>query len=170
MPLIRSFMYNIKAAKFNPLTLTHNLSYTATGTYLRVLKYLVKIKSSWFREHITETYHSKVIRLEDANRIMQLIQGTDVRTSVWPFTTFDCSLFQNTPPLAEGFVDLVNTDNDLLVFLNPNNVNHNAFGFTAHGQLNGPNGEQMQFGGVFRSVWDGNDPSTLREVIRINLN
>jgi hypothetical protein len=54
MPLIKSFIYNIKEAKYNPITLTHSLLYTARVTYLRVLKNLLKFNSKSFRGHITE--------------------------------------------------------------------------------------------------------------------
>jgi hypothetical protein len=92
---------------------------------------------------------------EDANRIISLVHGHDVRTSVWPFTDFDCDLFTTTTPLATGTVDMVSTDNDVVVFLNPDNVNHNAFGWAAHGKLVGPNGEELNFSGHSKTVWDG---------------
>jgi len=79
MSLLKSFLYNIKEAKFNPITLTHNLSYIATVTYLRVLKYLVKIDFKWFRDHMSETYHSKVLRLEDARKIININRNLDLR-------------------------------------------------------------------------------------------
>ena len=106
---------------------------------------------------------------EDANRLIDIIHGNDVRTSVWPFTTFDCNLFTTVTPLATGTVDLVSTDNDLLVFLNPDNRNANAFGFQAHGKLTGPNGERLNFSGHSRVVWDGNDGNTLKSTDKINL-
>ena len=79
MPFIKSFLLNMKEAKFNPITLIHNMSYVPTVTYLRVLKYLVKIKSKWFRNHISETYHSKVVRLEDANKFITINQNIELR-------------------------------------------------------------------------------------------
>jgi len=79
MPLIKSFLLNIKEANFNPITLTHNMAYVPTVTYLRVLRYLVKIKSKWFRNHISETYHSKVVRLEDANKFITINQNIELR-------------------------------------------------------------------------------------------
>ena len=98
---------------------------------------------------------------EDANRLIDLQKGR-VRVSVWPFTTFDCDLFASTTPLATGMVDFIYTDNDLLVFLNPDNVNHNAFGFQAHGRLTNSSGQDVQFSGHARWVWDGNDLGSLR--------
>lgn len=88
----------------------------------------------------------------DATRIMEIVQGDDVRASAWPFDFFDCDLFLSETPLAEGLVDLRSTDNDLLVFLDPENRNHNAFGFNVHGAFNGHE----------RCVWDGNDGETLK--------
>lgn len=106
---------------------------------------------------------------EDANRLNELIQGADVTTSVWPFTNFDCGLFTTVTPLASGSVDLVSTDNDLLVFLNPDNRNANAFGFRAHGRLQDQSGARANFSGHSNCVWDGNDFQSLKCVDRINL-
>ena len=72
MSLIKSFQYTMKEAKYNPMTLTHSTLYAATVTYLRVLKNLLKINSKWFRNHISETYHSKVVRLDDASRFITI--------------------------------------------------------------------------------------------------
>ena len=79
MSLIKSFFYNIKEAKYNPLTLIHNLSYIATVSYLRVLKYLVKINSKRIRNHVSETYHSKVVRLDDATKIITINEDIELR-------------------------------------------------------------------------------------------
>lgn len=106
---------------------------------------------------------------QNPDRIIQLLQADDVETTVWPFPSFDCDLFTTTPPLATGTVDLVNTDNDLLVFLRDNN-NANAFGFAAHGQLMRSNGRTAHFNGVSRIVWDGEDGEKLfKETNVINL-
>lgn len=79
MSLIKSFLYNMKEAKYNPVTLTHGTLYAATVTYLRVLKNLLKLNSKWFRNHITETYHGKVIRLDDASRFITINKNIDIR-------------------------------------------------------------------------------------------
>ncbi len=107
---------------------------------------------------------------EDANRLIDLVKGSNVTASVWPFTTFDCDLFANTTPLATGTVKLVNTDNDLLIFLNPDHKNSNAFGFTAQGRLNRPDGTKASFNAVSKCVWDGDDIASLKCVEKINLN
>ncbi len=88
----------------------------------------------------------------DATRIMEVLHGDDIRASAWPFDFFDCGLFLSETPLAEGLVDMRSTDNDLLVFLDPENKNHNAFGFNVHGAFNGHQ----------RCVWDGNNGETLK--------
>ena len=106
---------------------------------------------------------------EDPNRFNDLVKGS-VQTSVWPFTNFDCAQFTSIAPLATGTAKLVNTDNDLLVFQNPNNVNHNAFGFTAQGRLTRPDGSTAQFNGVNRSVWDGVNGASFKSTVKINLN
>jgi hypothetical protein len=86
----------------------------------------------------------------DATRIMQVLHGDDIRASAWDFVVFDCALYLSETPLASGLVDVRATDNDLNVFLDPENKNHNAFGFNVHGAFNGHS----------RCVWDGNDPAT----------
>lgn len=94
---------------------------------------------------------------DDANRIIEITHGDDVITNVWPFTEFDCGLFTTVEPVATGASALVLTDNDVFVYENPDNVNHNAFGFTAHGYLTTADGRSVRFNGVSRCVWDGVD-------------
>lgn len=49
-------------------------------------------------------------------------------------------------------MSLRNTDNDLLVFLDPENKNANAFGFRIHGA----------FSGHSNCRWDGNNFDTIK--------
>ena len=79
MSLIKSFLYFIKEARYNPITLIHGLLYSATVTYLRVLKNLVKINSTWFRNYVSETYHAKVVPLDSASRIVTINKNIDLR-------------------------------------------------------------------------------------------
>jgi hypothetical protein len=96
---------------------------------------------------------------EDANRIVQIAHGEDVTTSVWPFTDFDCGLFTTKEPVASGTADFVSTDNDLYVYKNPDNINWNAYGFTAHGLLVTPDGSNMRLNAVLKCTWNGVDYS-----------
>lgn len=105
---------------------------------------------------------------EDANRLIDLLKG-EVRTSVWPFIVFDCGLFTTVEPLATGYSDLVSTDNDLRVFLNPDNINANAFGLVAHGALYDADGDRKQFSFMDRLVWDGVDSDSLKFTTKIKL-
>jgi len=104
---------------------------------------------------------------EDANRVNDLLHGDDLTTSVWPFTDFDCGLFLTTTPLATGTVDVRNTDNDFFVFLNPDNKNHNAFGFTAQGKLTSATGKRAHFNVVSRVVFKPGE--FFKAVSKINL-
>jgi len=79
MPFIKSCFYNIKEAKFNPITLIHSMSYIATVSYLRVLKFFVKFNSKRFRDHIGETYHSKVVRLDDARKFVTVNENIELK-------------------------------------------------------------------------------------------
>jgi len=77
--LIKSFIYSLKEAGFNPVIVIHSTLYAATVTYLRVLKYIVKTGSESFRNHVVETYHSKVLRLEDAGKIIRINRDIELR-------------------------------------------------------------------------------------------
>ena len=50
-----------------------------------------------------------VFRLE---RLVTRIQEDQRRTTVWPFTDFDCDLFTTVEPLATGYSDFLRIDND----------------------------------------------------------
>lgn len=79
MSLISSLIYNIKEAKFNPFTLIHETLYGATVTYLKILFKLLRRENPSFRKHVEETYHSKVVRLEDASRFISVNRDVDLR-------------------------------------------------------------------------------------------
>ena len=79
MSLIKSLVYNMKEAKYNPITVIHGTLYAATVTYFRVLKNLLKLNSKSFRNHISETYHSKVVRLDDASRFITINKNIELR-------------------------------------------------------------------------------------------
>ena len=79
MSLIRSIIYGLKEARFNPVTILHSTSYAFTVTYLRVLKHLVKLESPSLRNLIGETYHSKVIRLDDAKKIITINRNIELK-------------------------------------------------------------------------------------------
>ena len=93
-----------------------------------------------------------------------------MRTSVWPFTDFDCALFLNVPPLATGLASFVQNDTDLFPGLNPDRYNMNSVAFSAHGALYAPTGEKRQFSMVWRLMWDGIDfPSSYKGFTKIHL-
>lgn len=106
---------------------------------------------------------------EDANRIVQIANGDNVTTSVWPFTDFDCGLFTTQEPVASGTADFISTDNDLYVSSNPDNVNRNAFGFTANGQLTASEGSIKRLNAVSRCTWDGVNSDSGKCAVVINL-
>jgi len=80
-------------------------------------------------------------------------------TSVYPITIFDyphwCLGVLAMDPIAEGTVDLIQTDNDLFSYLYDHN-RVNAYGWSAHGVLFDPfDDESMIFNGGVRCVWGG---------------
>ena len=79
MSLIKSLRYSLKEAKYNLITVIHSLFYGATVSYLRVLKNLVKLNSKSIRNHISETYHGKVVRLDDAAKFITIKKNIEIR-------------------------------------------------------------------------------------------
>lgn len=79
MALLESLVYSLKEAKFNPLTIVHALLYGATGTYLRVLKRIVEMGPQSARRLLAETYHAKVVRLDDASRLITVNRNIELR-------------------------------------------------------------------------------------------
>lgn len=100
-------------------------------------------------------------------RIISIIHGEEVPTTVWPFAVEDwsapdvCEQFLNNEPIATGTAIFRLTDNDVYAYTYQDNKNANAFGWTSHGKLYGPDGELVHFNSVFRSVWDGVDGEKL---------
>jgi hypothetical protein len=81
---------------------------------------------------------------EDVNRVIDLFKG-EVRTEVYDvtfdvFSGFPCDLFEGVEPLATGMSRVVLTGSDVNAFDNPDNRNRNAFGWQAHGKLDGADG------------------------------
>ncbi len=88
-------------------------------------------------------------------RIISRFTGT-VRTTVYEgiYTEGDiCAFLASAPILAQGYSTVTHRDNDLLV--DQQNPNRNAYGWTAHGTLTDPNGDQVQFSWHLSVLWDG---------------
>jgi len=79
MSLIQSLIYSLKEARFNPVTIVHSTLYAATVTYLRVIRYLVRFDSKAIRTYLSETYHGKVLCLDDARRIITINRDIELR-------------------------------------------------------------------------------------------
>lgn len=79
MSFVKSFLFALKEARYNPIVLIHSLLYSATVSYLRILKNLVKIDCKWFRTHTSETYHAKVVRLDDASRFITIDRNIELK-------------------------------------------------------------------------------------------
>ena len=79
MSLFKSLTYGLREARYNPLTVLHGALYAATVTYLRALKTIVAIGPQRFRRYLGETYHSKVLRLDDARRLITVNRDIELR-------------------------------------------------------------------------------------------
>lgn len=108
----------------------------------------------------------RVFTPTEAAAVNELLQGSDVTTSVWPFTNPTCNAFLTTTPLATGTVDIINTDNDFFAFLRFSPARANAFGWNANGQLDLSGGGTGQFSGHFRAVFKpGESFKVVRKII-----
>jgi len=102
----------------------------------------------------------KVIDVPSADeRVIEQFSG-HVRAAVWPGAIPDgtdpCDFIVDLDPLAEGWVAINGTDND--VFLDDyDNTNVNAYGYNAHGELFGPSGQSYNFHITWRVTYDGAD-------------
>ncbi|MBI5015210.1 MAG: 4Fe-4S dicluster domain-containing protein [Deltaproteobacteria bacterium] len=79
MSLLRSLLYDLKEARCNPVTLTHQTLYAATQTYLKVLDRLLLFNVPWFKNHMVETYHGKVVRVQEAEKIIRVDRKIELR-------------------------------------------------------------------------------------------
>ncbi|MDI6686836.1 MAG: 4Fe-4S dicluster domain-containing protein [Desulfobacterales bacterium] len=79
MSLLKSLLYALKEAEYNPVTIIHSTLYAATVTYLKVLKKLVDLNHKSFRNHVCETYHGKVVRLNDAVKFITINKNIELR-------------------------------------------------------------------------------------------
>ena len=80
MSLLRSLIYSLKEARFNPVTIVHSSLYAATVTYLRALRFLVsRLDSKAVRTYLSETYHGKVLCLDDARRIITINRDIELK-------------------------------------------------------------------------------------------
>lgn len=99
------------------------------------------------------------------NRILQLLHGEEVPTTIWPFAvdweSDFCAMFLAYEPIAVGTARLRLTDNDVYAWTYTDNKYSNAFGWTSQGRLYSPDGEAVRFNSVFRAVWDGIDGEKL---------
>lgn len=94
------------------------------------------------------------VNLPDDRGTLVLLQGEDLRTTVWPFPGFTgCQLLDIYDPLATGVSDLVYTENR---GYGAGRSNANAFGYRAHGTLTLANGEDAAFSAHWNRTYNGN--------------
>lgn len=107
---------------------------------------------------------------ENDVRIVHLSQSDEVTIRVYDTSVygFSCASI-NEGPIASGTGSLINTDNDLEAFNNQRPL-HNAYGYMSHGMLTDANGDYVMFTAHARFVWDGEDTSTSKSNVSVNLN
>lgn len=79
MSLITTLLYSMKEARYNPITIIHCMLYGATATYLNILDKLLRLNFQPFRNHVVETYHGKVVRLDDAIRFITINRNIELK-------------------------------------------------------------------------------------------
>lgn len=107
----------------------------------------------------------------DLRRVMEQVKGTDVSISVWDLDVFQggfCATGRaGYRPIAVGTVHYINTDNDLLAWLQLN-YNMNAYGCMAEGSATGPEGQAYRVTIVYRAIYSAVTQG-YREVMKIRL-
>lgn len=76
-------------------------------------------------------------------RIIDLVQGGDMTTSVWDFLPIDCGRYLTEDPAAYGLANIIGTDNDIDGD-RPERKNANIWGWRAFGTLSTPSGGKAQ--------------------------
>jgi hypothetical protein len=109
------------------------------------------------------------------DRIIEILHGEDVPTTVWPFAVDWedenwCDMFLTNDPIATGTAKLRATDNDVYAWTYTDNKHSNAFGWTSQGLLYSLSDEPVRFSSVYREVWDGIDGSRVANFVsKINI-
>ncbi len=87
MSILKSIAYYFKESQ-NPLQWLHAMMYGMTVTYIRFLDRLLAYAPQFIRNHVQDTYHSKLLRLEDAKKLLMVEQDMTARNleQVLPFT------------------------------------------------------------------------------------
>ena len=88
MSFFSSLFYLAREAKFNPIVVAHTFTYTATATYIKVVKKRSGIESERLRNWFVNRYHGKVLIPEDAERIIKIGRDISLRDleQVIPYT------------------------------------------------------------------------------------
>ena len=79
MSLITTLLYSMKEARYNPITIIHSMLYGATATYLNILDKLLRLNCQPLRNHVVETYHGKVVRLDDASKFITINRNIELK-------------------------------------------------------------------------------------------
>lgn len=83
MGIFKSLGYYLKEMKYKPVGILHGFVYGQfPRTYLRILDILLKRGSEDFRDHVAETYHAKVVRLDDASRFISIDRNIDLSSEM----------------------------------------------------------------------------------------
>ncbi len=110
----------------------------------------------------------------DGHRFKNHFSG-DLFTTVWPglalpFEVCDQIFSGAAQPIATGMAHIRWNDNDVIPSLNPDRHNMNSFGFNTNGTLyDFLTGEPMRFMMYWHAMWDGQDPSSFREIFKSKL-
>ena len=109
------------------------------------------------------------------DRIVGMSKGDDIRAFVWIWsdpTTQGCAYYTSTDPIAIGTAKVINTDNDLYMWAEPERKNANSYGWRVNGTLEGPEGQVYNLSAHFLNVWKWSwpaDGSQDKLIVKINL-
>lgn len=104
-------------------------------------------------------------------RLIALQKGTDFTAIVWQTDSWPsdfCGFINSESPLATGTAKVIYTDNDFYAWAQ-DNPNSNSFSYKANGTLVGQDGKVYKLNLVDHVIWDGDDYSKYKEVLKLQL-
>ncbi len=96
-----------------------------------------------------------------AGQIRLLMKAKDINMWIVDNATYPNGDCFGRELMASGVGSVVQTDNDEFILLRDTNKK-NSFGASGHGKLTTVDGERLHYNASIRTVWDGDDFSTMK--------
>ena len=132
---------------------------------------LIGRRGSWGCDDVVQEFDLQYITSpsnEDGARIIAKLFAKDAFVQIFSSPPAPICEIIATTPIAEGSVKASYNDNDVYAWTY-DNKNANSYKFSVNGKVDGSDGKSYNLNASLRGVWDGNDDSTLKENVKIQL-